>query len=319
MNKRFAMLLLVVFLTALTGTFLMNRSLTVKASDHDDGETDIKTKNTNITDVYAMREKDIDPTADPTGANMILAMYVNPRSIARQQYFFNEHAFYTFHIGVVGPGHGAAGVIAQNAPGGGGVADLTSRGREDIRLKFQFSGQNAAKGTQNFAMTFVPVTTTLNAAGTPVTVTEGNPTTLLANGSVTTEIPGIGTGGNNNLTTPKFGTSATNNGVIAPIVNPVGANAVINNNGNMAVFAGLREDTFTFDVNQFFRVRAGLKGQGVAGTLFRAHTATAVGAIDFPKDFNVLAIVMRVPIAAINLGVAANTTFDVYATVDRFN
>jgi len=349
MNKRFALVLVAVFLTALTGTLLMTRPPSiVKASDHDDGETDIKTKNTNITDVYVMREVDLNPSnlagKNNAGTNLIMAMYVNPRSIARQQYFFNEHCFYTFHITAQGPGTNLAttkngtAIAGPSAVGendaAAGAGNLLNRGAETLRMKFQFSGQNAKAGSQSISAQIVPVVTTLNANKAPIAVTEGNPTVVTNFGQISPEPPGLGSGGTpvfvNGVVTPTLGTpgqNAAKPNFQPPIINNLifnpatvtGLAGASNANQTVNVFAGLREDTFTFDVNQFFRVRAALLGVGPAGTsaAFRTHTANATGAVDFPKDFNVLAIVLRVPLAAIQT-VNTDQVFDVYATVDRF-
>lgn len=78
---------------------------------------------------------------------------------------------------------------------------------------------------------------------------------------------------------------------------------------NLTVFAGLREDPFFFDVEQFFKVRAGAAGFGpVVG--FRPPNA----AIDFTKDYNVNAIAVRVPIRFLQ-GSTSVTTFDVWETI----
>src|SRR5438045_2060683 len=66
------------------------------ASDHDDGETAIKSRNRNITDVYAFREDWQDSAG--SNANLVLIMCTNPRSVPRQQYFFDDTARYEFHI-----------------------------------------------------------------------------------------------------------------------------------------------------------------------------------------------------------------------------
>ena len=59
------------------------------ASDHDDGEVDTKGRNLNLTDLYAYREKDQNPNAKD--GDLILTMNTNPRSVARQQYFFSTN------------------------------------------------------------------------------------------------------------------------------------------------------------------------------------------------------------------------------------
>ena len=69
----------------------------VKASDHDDGETNIKARNLNLTDLYVFREDWQTGNAADNG-NMIFIMNTNPRSLPRQQYFFNTQAVYSFQV-----------------------------------------------------------------------------------------------------------------------------------------------------------------------------------------------------------------------------
>ena len=54
----------------------------VRASDHDDGETDRKSRSLNLTDLYVFRENDQDGSA--AAGNLVLIMNTNPRSVARQ-------------------------------------------------------------------------------------------------------------------------------------------------------------------------------------------------------------------------------------------
>ena len=58
----------------------------VRASDHDDGETDKKSRSLNLTDLYVFRENDQDSGA--AAGNLVFIMGTNPRSVARQQYYF---------------------------------------------------------------------------------------------------------------------------------------------------------------------------------------------------------------------------------------
>jgi hypothetical protein len=68
----------------------------VVASDHDDGEVDTKGRNVNLTDLYVFREQDQNPTAGKD--DLIFIMNTNPRSLARQQYYFSTNALYEFKI-----------------------------------------------------------------------------------------------------------------------------------------------------------------------------------------------------------------------------
>jgi hypothetical protein len=82
----------------------------------------------------------------------------------------------------------------------------------------------------------------------------------------------------------------------------------------LTLFAGLREDPFFFDVTQYFRVRAGAAGLGPAVGFRSAATA-----IDFTKDYNVNAIVLRMPLAFLQRNADGSldpaTAFDVWETI----
>lgn len=70
----------------------------VKASDHDDGETNIKARNLNLTDLYVFRQDWQDNSVADNANNMAFIMNTNPRSLPRQQYFFNTNAIYSFFV-----------------------------------------------------------------------------------------------------------------------------------------------------------------------------------------------------------------------------
>src|SRR5256712_1824376 len=84
-------------------------------------------------------------------------------------------------------------------------------------------------------------------------------------------------------------------------------NAVTLGGSSLDVYAGLREDPFFFDVEQFFRVRAGLAGLGPS-VGFRNP------GLDFTSGYNVNGIVVRVPIAFLQ-GATPATTFDIWETI----
>lgn len=223
----------------------------LQASDHDDGETDTKGRNLNLTDLFVFREQD---QGGPAG-NLVFIMNTNPRSLPRQQYYFSSRARYEFHVTRV----------SNNNAVPTGVADMT--------LRFEFSAPDANK-----QQTIYLTTVQNNVAGSRITVGKTTPI-------------------NPNPNAP-------------PIINQVPGS-------NLAVFAGLREDPFFFDVEQYFRVRAAVLGIGpnppemgndVAG--FRSPQT----AIDFAKDYNVNAIAVRVPISFLQSGTTAKT-FDVWETI----
>lgn len=241
---RWTRLWMVALAVAAAAALLVAPGLLV-ASDHDDGETDTKGRNVNITDVYAFREGDQNSAATPN--DLILIMNVNPRSVARQQYYFSTTAQYEIKI------ERATDVNA--APTAAGL------GTPDVALRFTFG---APDGMNRQPVMLTPVLNGVAGAS-------------LAAGS----------------------TTALND---APIVTTVSTSST-----TLSVFAGLRQDPFFFDVEQFFRVRAGALGVGPA-EVFR-HPG-----IDFTWGYNVLSIVVRVPVAFLQQGLTM-TTFDVWTTV----
>ena len=225
------------------------------ASDHDDGETSAKGRNRNLTDLYVFREDD--QTGNPADAgNMVFIMNSNPRSLARQQYFFSATARYEFHVTR--------------------VPDRNTRptGADDMIFRFSFGSPDQA-GQQTITLTRITL-----ANGFPV-----NQITIPA-GRTSPAAPGLGNAPATVINTPVL------DGL--PIT----------------IFAGLREDPFFFDVEQFFRVRAGLLGRGPAVGFRSPDTA-----VDFAKGYNVNAIVMRVPLALLQQGNPAITTFDVWESI----
>jgi len=61
------------------------------ASDHDDGEIDLKARALNLSDHFAFRSP-----GDPTKLSLI--MYFNPRSLPGKQYLLSPKARYEFHV-----------------------------------------------------------------------------------------------------------------------------------------------------------------------------------------------------------------------------
>jgi hypothetical protein len=229
---------------------VMSLPKNVIASDHDDGETSTKGRNVNLTDLYVFREKD-----QNTGAkddDLVFVMNTNPRSVARQQYYFSNNAKYEFHV---------SRVANKN--------DIPT-GKEDVALEFEFS-KPEANGQQTFKLT-----------------SEVNEHRMVL---------GKGT------TTPLSADPRS-----APKVNDLKVG-----NSKISVFAGLREDPFFFDVEQFFRVRAGAIGIGP-----KVGFRPANQAVDFAKGYNVNAIVVRIPRSFLQGNSKANV-FDVWETISTRN
>lgn len=218
------------------------------ASDHDDGENDMKARALNITDLYVFREQDQKPGA-PAG-NIVFVMNTNPRSLARQQYYFSTGARYEVKFSRV-----------QDK-------DAMATGEADGFFRFEFGAPDRS-GRQ-------AITITASRAGLTRVVR-----------TTTTNQPIV--------TTPLSGAAR-------PTLNEVRLD-----NGSISVFAGLREDPFFFDVEQFFRVRAGLAGLGPS-VGFRNP------GYDFTAGYNVNTIAVRAPLEWIQSGSIA-TTFDFWTTI----
>lgn len=240
---------------ALGGALLYGSQVApVVASDHDDGETQIKSRNLNLTDLYVFRE-DWQTGNQADNGNLIMVMNTNPRSLPRQQYFFNTEAIYSFHIGRQSSEENAV------------------TGQTDLRLDFRFQPPGA-NGSQAFAM---DVVNTVNELPVSQTTASGGATTPAA---------------------PLLGD---------PNPTPVVNNFTVNNS-TISVFAGLREDPFFFDVEQFFKVRAGLAGAGPSVGFNPPDQAQ-----DFAYDYNVNAIVVRAPISFLQAN--SEPVFDVWETI----
>lgn len=219
-----------------------------RASDHDDGENDMKARALNLTDLYVFREKDQNPKA--TDDSLIFVMDTNPRSVPRQQYAFSTNARYEFKI-------------TRTAD-----KDAMATGKVDNLIRFEFSKPNA-RGVQELTITGIRD----GAQRTVKTTTAGNA-----------------------IQTTPIGAD--------PVLNQV---AIDTAGGGISVFAGLREDPFFFDVEQFFRVRAGLAGLG-------PKVGFRKPGLDFTDGYNVNSIVVRVPMGWLK-STSNATTFDVWETI----
>jgi Domain of unknown function (DUF4331) len=222
----------------------------IVASDHDDGDVDVRSRALSLTDLYAFREQDQNPSA--RADDLILVMNTNPRSIARQQYFFSTGARYEFKIARV----------AYN--------DQVPTGVPDMTLQFTFS--RPVNGRQTMTLTV------LERGKRPTTITR----TVQGGAIATTPI-------------------ASQN---QPALNQISLKG-----SPVTIFSGLREDPFFFDVEQFFRVRAGALGTGPAVGFRTPSTA-----LDFAKGYNVNTIALRVPRSLLQAGTSA-TTFDTWLTI----
>ena len=213
----------------------------VQASDHDDGETELKGRNLNLTDLFVFREGDQNASASPD--NLVFIMNTNPRSLPQQQYYFSTKARYEFMVSRVAD------------------KDASPTGMPDVTLQFTFAAPDA-QGQQPYTMTVIE---------------DGKTSTVTGQTTAVGKEPMVTSGA-------------------------VGDSMV-------KVFAGLREDPFYFDVEQFFRVRAGALGIGPAVGFRDPNTA-----IDFATGYNVNAIAVQIPTALLK-GSTEATTFDVWETI----
>jgi len=105
----------------------------------------------------------------------------------------------------------------------------------------------------------------------------------------------------------------------APVVSgPI--NQVLGTANGMQVFAGVREDPFFIDLEQFFRILPDRKpSTGSLSVLPDAPTATsfrsATSAVDFVKGFNVLSIVVELPASQLTAG--GNPKVGLWGTISR--
>jgi hypothetical protein len=270
------LLTVVAAVTAIGGIAAMSQiGERAEASDHDDGETDIKARALNLTDHFAFKSP-----ADATKLSLI--MYFNPRSLPGRQYFLSTNARYEFHVTKV------ASKTAAPAP------------KDDFLFRFEASEPTAA-GVQF-------ITLTVFRDGVAVGTHIGTSTGFAASQAGT-------------------------------IVN----NAATIDGTTINYFVGQRADSFHFDVNRFFQVRAFLAARffGGAGGTADATASLApncegdpfLGGIltpgsdldgdvvnlfnppscapDFTKNLNVTAIVMNVPQAFLGGG----NVYDTWSTI----
>ncbi len=132
------------------------------ASDHDDGEIDLKARALNLTDHFAFKSP-----GDPTQISMI--MYFNPRSLPGKQYFLSTKARYELHMSKV-----ASRTAAPT-------------NKDDFLFRFEAGAPNAA-GVQE-------ITLTVFKDGQQVGTHKGSTTTIGASkaGTITTNTGKVGT------------------------------------------------------------------------------------------------------------------------------
>jgi Domain of unknown function (DUF4331) len=135
-----------------------------EASDHDDGETDIKARALNLTDHFAFKSP-----ANPTELSLI--MYFNPRSLPGRQYTMSSNARYEFHISKAAS-KTAAPTVANDwifrfeaaAPNAAGVQAITLT----VFKNNAVVGTHSGMSTSFAASKATTITTNTGNAGIPV-------------------------------------------------------------------------------------------------------------------------------------------------------
>ena len=115
--------------------------------------------------------------------------------------------------------------------------------------------------------------------------------------------------------------TGTSNTIVTAGPNVTGAiNATLGSSAGMQVFAGLRDDPFFLDLEQFFRIIPDRKPvTGGLSQLPDAPTASAFRpagqAVDYLRGLNTLAIVIELPVS--QLTGASGTKIGVWGTISR--
>ena len=152
----------------------------VNASDHDDGETNIKARNLNLTDLFVFR-KDWETGVAGDAGTLVLTMCTNPRSLPSQQYFFNTSARYNFYLGRQASRDSAAsGVPSMALRYTFGAPNANNSQQVSLQVDTYVNG--AVNSTQNFPN----VGTTTPATPPPgVPAPVANTVTLAGNNTLT--------------------------------------------------------------------------------------------------------------------------------------
>ncbi len=254
------------------------------ASDHDDGETDIKARALNLTDHFAFRS--------PSSPDQLsLIMYVNPRSLPGRQYFLSTNARYEFHV---------SRAASKTA---------TPTGADDVVFRFE-AGAPDDSGTQ-------PITLTMLKNGVETGKVTGMSTSI-GDSRADTITTNTGTIGGTQL---KFFVGQRQDSFHFDVVRFFQVRAFLAQrlfggaNGNGDATATLadncRGDKFLANLlpGGVAQNEAGGVSDGDVINLFNPPSC----APDFTKGLNVTAIALNVPIAA--LQASGETVFDTWSTI----
>lgn len=246
------------------------------ASDHDDGETDLKARSLNLTDHYAFK-----PASDPT--QLALVMYVNPRSLPARQYTLSTGARYEFHVSKA-----AARTSIPTAA-------------EDYVFRFEAAAPDA-NGVQAITLTVL--------ANGAVVGTHSGASTAFAASKANTITTNTGTAGTFGV---KWFVGQRADSFTFDVVRFFQVRAYLaarffggsggNGNASATLANNCRGDAFL--AGALGNTEPNADADGV--NLFNPPSC----APDFTKDLNVTAIVLNVPIASLGGG----AVFDTWSTI----
>lgn len=241
----------------------------VQASDHDDGETDIKARALNLTDHYAFK----------SGTDLALVMSFNPRSLPGTPYFLSTNARYEFHVSKV--------ASRTAAPTAG----------DDFVFRFEAGAANAA-GVQ-------PITLTILKDGVVVGTNTGASTAFAASqaNTVTANAGTVGT------FAVKYFAGQRNDSFTFDVVRYFQVRAFLASRffGGAGGAAGTGNATAALAPNCRGDAFLGLEGAdgSDADTINLFNPPSC--APDFTKNLNVTSIVLNVPIASLGGGTIFDT------------
>jgi Domain of unknown function (DUF4331) len=254
------------------------------ASDHDDGETDIKSRALNLSDHYAFRS----PSAPD---QLSLIMYFNPRSLPGRQYYASSNARYEFHVS-----RAASRTAVPTA-------------KDDFVFRFEFGAPDAA-GVQ-------PITLTVLKDGAAIGTHSGMTTAFAASkaGAITTNTGTIGSASVKYFVGPRADSFHFDVVRFFQVRTFLASRFFGGAGGNGDATASLadncRGDKFLANLlpGGVAANEAGGVSDGDVINLFNPPSC----APDFTKNLNVTAIALNVPIAMLQAN--NETVFDTWSTI----
>ena len=253
---------------------------TVYATDHDDGETDLKARALNLSDHFAFKSP-----ADPTKLSLI--MYFNPRSLPGKQYTLSTKARYELHVSRVA------------------ARTTTPTNKDDLLFRFEAGAPNAA-GIQQ-------VTLTVIKDGVELGKTTGATTTIGASkaGNITSNTATVGGIDVRYFIGPRADSFAFDVVRFFQVRSFLAAR-FFGGPGGVGDATATLADNCRGD--KFLSILGGNPNAGEAGGVSDGDTINLFNppscAPDFTKNYNVMAIVLNVKIAQLGA-----TIFDTWSTI----